>query len=239
MVISCQHAPPECSHRCKCHLEKLCGHSHSFLPKPWMGVRNMRDCPALMDLGISVWRQVRHKLDAASQLCPPNSVNILTCVGRFGGKIRAHRDNAPNMATDPTHNSQILGTSVMAVSFFDRQMLEFFPLQTGSKCCRNFCLDHCSICTLHSLDDVRWKHSARFPKVGEAGHNANNSIRVGMACRWLGRRCLGFGSDCGTVRRFMEVWENPDEHVRRHFPNCAEGRSNFKMKKGQPANHSV
>ena len=139
------------------------------------------------------------------------------------------------MAINPIQNSQILGSSVLVVSFLDEQDFKLYPLKGSGTAIRCFRLKHCSVYILRSEDDLKWKHGAEFPtwKDGGTGRQNPNNIRVAVCYRWLGRRCKAFGSEYQGVRRYMEVWENPNEHIQQKYPGCEKSRNMFKVVKGQ------
>jgi hypothetical protein len=232
MYLSAMIHGPKYNRKRKCHVEHLYGYGFHMLPKCWMGVRCLRDYPVLIELGVELWKKFKHHLDPASQVMPPNSVNVLVYVGAFGGKIRAHRDNAPNMrGVDPHDNSQVLGSSVMTFNLFDGQEVEFTRLdktKVGS-----FQTEHGSVYILKALDDLVNKHSATFVgnRNGEkTGKKKKDKVRVSLVFRWLGRREEVACMDYEKSRQGCELHVNPNEVVRKMYPKNKGSQKVYKFK---------
>ena len=206
----------------KCDLEELYGYSYSFVPRPWMGVRCLRDFPTVAELGVLLWKRVHPHLDPVSQTLPPNSANILTYFGDFDGHINAHQDNAPNMAIDPQHNSQLLGSSVMVLNLCHAQDFHFVALHDKNKVEDTFVCEHGSVYILRADDDLNYKHTARFSgdKVGK--------VRIAIVFRWLGRRTKAFCDNYRGQRQYMEVFYNIDKHIFAKFPKSVQSRKIFR-----------
>ena len=119
----------------------------------------------------------------------------------------------PSMAVDPKINSQIVGSSVIVVSFFAPQ--EFFftdRAKTSSsgkkpKTIWSFLTDHCSIYIMDPEDDSKHYHSTRFTK---NCISKEHSCRICFTLRWLGGKAAFLGSDYNGRtgdRKHMRVFE--------------------------------
>jgi hypothetical protein len=214
----------------KCYVEEGYGYSYSFLPKCWMGARCLRDYPHLSELVISVWKQVWHHLDPVSQQCPPNAIGLLWYFGMFGGMIQPHQDACVRMAIDPSHNSQLLGSSVMVISLFFPQEFILTPIDSDkAPPIGMFLTEHASVYILSYGDDAKWKHRCKFPN----GHRDNyrQKVRLSIVGRWLGRRTKMFCEDRHDWRRFREVYIHADKVLAEKFPYSTESQEIFKMKR--------
>lgn len=227
LALSAEIDGPKYSNFHKCHVEDGFGYSYSFLPKPYMGGRCLRDYKTVAELGVECWLRFVEYLDPVSQICPPNAANILYYFGAFGGKINRHQDNNPNMATDPAHTSQLCGSSVMVVNFFHEQSIEMVKdSNAGTPPCDVFRTEHYSVYILKSWDDFLWYHGAQFTKLKDKCHN---KVRVAVVYRWLGRRMKVFCNDYKGFRQNKEIWENPDKHIARKFPGSKKCQKMFRL----------
>jgi len=228
LMLTWEAQPPSWSKFYKCTIGEGYGYSYSFVVRSWMGCRSIRDYPVVCKIGIAVWRRVREYLDPISQLIPPNGANILYYFGLFNGKIRAHQDAAPNMATNPMHTSQILGSSVMVVSFCDEQLFNLIDIKKKN-IVMSFKLGHMSVYILRSEDDIKYKHQATFADTDQR-KKKEEKLRIAIAYRWLGRRTKFFGNDCKTRRRNMECITRHNMAVKEKFPRCLKSQANFFLK---------
>jgi hypothetical protein len=214
----------------QCNLEEGYGYSYSFLPKCWMGARCLRDYPHLTELVVEVWKQVWHHLDPVSQQCPPNAVGLLWYFGMFGGKIRPHQDACVRMAVDPSHNSQLLGSSVMCISLFSPQEFILTPVENNdAPPVGLFLTEHASVYILSCQDDAKWKHRCQFPN-GKT-EKYRQKVRLAIVCRWLGRRTKMFCDDRHDWRRFREVYLRVDKVLEQKFPKNKKNKEIFKLDK--------
>ena len=150
-------------------------------------------------------------------------MNMLTYIGNFGCRINRHKDSNPDMNVEAGHTSQLLGSSVMAVRFFDTQDLEFRNHYKAPLPCDVFRTEHMSVYILNSWDDLVWYHNARF--VG----GLQGKIRVSLIYRWLGRRTKVNCCDYAKRMQNCEIWRNPNKHIREAFPNCELGRNLYRV----------
>jgi hypothetical protein len=226
LAVSSEIHGPQPSALYKCHIEELYGYSYSFLPRCWMGLRSLRDYTKVAELGVELWKRFYNYLDPVSTQCPPNSCNILSYFGSFKGKIRPHRDNAPNMGIDPTHNSQLLGSSVMVLSLGHPQELQFVEIDKTSNVVDSFTTEHGSVYILRCCDDLQYKHQAKFV------HQLKGKARVCLAYRWLGRRTKAFCMDYTKRRQGLELFTNVHKLLEKLYPRSIESREIFSLKRG-------
>jgi hypothetical protein len=80
----------------------------------------------------------------------PELTDLVNAILSFG-------DQAPNMATDPQDTSQLLGSSAMVISLFDKQEFNFLRLDDKSNvvCVR---LGHLSVYIMSYKEDIQFKH---------------------------------------------------------------------------------
>jgi hypothetical protein len=79
----------------------------------------------IAEFKVCVWKAVWNHLSPLSKLMPPNGIQTLLYLNSMGGHINPHRDMSPNMRVDPDQNSQIIGSSVIVVSFYASQYFKF------------------------------------------------------------------------------------------------------------------
>lgn len=85
----------------------------------------------LAEFKVCVWKAVWKHLSPLSKLMPPNGIQTLLYLNSMGGHINPHRDMSPNMKVDPDQNSQIIGSSVIVVSFYASQYFKFGAAMPG------------------------------------------------------------------------------------------------------------
>jgi hypothetical protein len=71
-------------------------------------------------------------------------------------------------------------------------------------------IEHLGVYVLSPDDDIKWQH---FCKFGTPDRNRKNRVRLGIICRWLGRRHHAFCEDKDGVRQYMESWRNPNKLI--------------------------
>jgi hypothetical protein len=162
--------------------------------------RSLEDYPEIAELKVAVWKAVYQYLSPISKVCPPNGVQMLTYFIVFWSRINAHMDMNPKMAIDPETNSQIVGSSVIVVSFFAPQ--EFLFTDRAKTCSStgkkrktiwSFVTDHCSIYVMDPEDDSKHYHCTRFTR--NCVQKDVHSCRICFTLRWLGGKAAFLGSD--------------------------------------------
>jgi hypothetical protein len=110
-----------------CHIQDSYSYtlSESITPKVFYRRRSIENFPGFAELGYKLWVKLWHYLSPVSKACPPNGVQILTYPVKFDSYINPHKDMNPDMAINPENNSQIVGSSVIVVSFLDTMRVEF------------------------------------------------------------------------------------------------------------------
>jgi hypothetical protein len=112
----------------------------------------------------------------------------------FGGMIKPHQDACVHMAVDPSHNSQLLGRSVMVISLFFPQEFILTPIKDNhAPLVGMFLTEHAYVYILSYSDDAKWKHRCKFPN-GQKD-NYRQKLRLSIVGRWLGRRTEMFCED--------------------------------------------
>lgn len=178
--------------------------------------------PGFAELKVKLWKMVKPHLSPISQLCPPNGCQLLAYFREFKGRINAHRDMNPNMVVSPEINSQIIGSSVLVVSFLAKQ---YFHLCQQKKSTMSngkptynypsldsFLTEHCSVYILDPRDDVRWHHKTEFPP-GEKG-----MVRISLTFRWLGRRQEFLCQDYAFQRKGSSAVGRPRDIIKKMSP---------------------
>jgi hypothetical protein len=132
------------------------------------------------------------------------------------------------MAVDPSHNSQLLGSSVMCISLLSPQEFILTPVEDDkAPPCGMFLTEHASVYILRCQDDAKWKHRCQFPN-GKTD-KYRQKVRLAIVCRWLGRRMEMFCEDRHDWRRFREVYVHVNKVLKQKFPKKEKSREIFKM----------
>ena len=141
----------------------------------------------------------------------------------FKGKINVHKDMNPNMVVNAETNSQIIGTSVIVVTFYLGQLFKLCRALGKKKyeTVGEFLTHHGSVYVLHPHDDLEYYHTVSFS--GQSENETNSSgytgVRVALTFRWLGNRTLYFGNDYKVkLQRNCQVVEKPILELRKKHP---------------------
>ena len=205
--------------RYKCSVQDGFSYTLSFTPPIFYGGRCLDEYPAIATLKVNIWKKVFHWLSPLSKLCPPNGVQCLLYIADFNGFIRPHRDMSPSMNVDTKTNSQIIGSSVIVVSFFDSQMIRLGTLDGNQKFVDHdvFSTDHCSVHVLDPSDDSLYHHTNKFETMRTRMVNRPTRIRLALTFRWLGNRKQFFGPDNKSGLEYCQVEARPLEFIRRKW----------------------
>lgn len=139
----------------------------------------------LYELGEAVWRTCFHYLSPVSQCTPPNVCQVQIYTGTLDNKVENHRDMAHSISPvcENGNNCQILGSSVVIVSFFDSMDFEFLTEEEKVvHLVHLFKTGDCSIHVLGPRDDRKYKHRAAFDKTGES---CKGMYRFCLTFRWV------------------------------------------------------
>ena len=137
---------------------------------------------------------------------------MLTYPEAFRGRIRPHKDMNPRMAIDPMINSQIVGSSVIVVSFFSAQEFKMCQQRAvaGTSYAYDvkdsFLLQHCSVYVLDPRDDIEWHHTAEFPRPIKVN---GQRMRVALTLRWLGNQQQFLCEDYNGARKHCQAVGSP------------------------------
>ena len=209
----------------KCHLKEGYGYAYPG-PRCFMSMRFLNDYPGVIELVEAVWKRFHHHLSAVSRQCPPNVVDLLWYFGAFNSTIRPHRDNNPNGPKDWKQNSQMLGSSVMIITFFDSQEFQFMELGKTGKKVASIGLEHMSCYILNPEDDVKWKHTVKY---GTPDPSKKGKVRLAIAARWSSRRQEAFCEDRDSFQQFQEHFKNVERDLRSFF-TCPHTLNNYSSK---------
>jgi len=134
-----------------------------------------------------IWKKLHPFLSPVSQACPPNACQMLLCLRPSGGQMQPHK----NRNSEQKEHTQMLGSSVIVVSFFDKQVLELCKKKdTGKKGkvkrdhVASFETEHCSAFVIDAHDDLEHCRRAHFPKDGKR----RCGLRCVLTLRWLQKR---------------------------------------------------
>ena len=203
------------------------------------GGRCLDEYQPFAKLKVDIWKKVYHWLSPISKLTPPNGMQCLLYVADWNGSIRPHRDMNPSMDVDPKSNSQIIGTSVIVISFFHPQIIQLGHPITKTKfhVHDSFQTEHCSVYVLDPHDDLNHHHTTLFPEPTEEEKNSTR-IRYAITLRWLGNRKKFFGPDNQVGLKHCEVHHQPKRLLTNHFkqsqPSVNMWQEAIKNKKKTP-----
>ena len=220
------------SKRWKCYLRKGYVYSNGYTLPPFYTGRTIADFPGIAELKIHVWKKVWSQLSPISKCIPPNGAQILCYFSAFDSKINFHKDVNARMQS-PKNNSQVPGTSVIVVSLFLGQLVQFATNQGKREFIpvAEFYTHHKSVWVLHPHDDLVVYHGTGFHKRNKKEEFEGNKmgwegVRVAIAFRWLGRKALFFdGLNAFKERRYRMVVERPRSVIDKKYkdkPDVAE-----------------
>ena len=201
-----------------CTIQDGFSYTLSFHPPVFYGGRSLQNYPAIANLKVAVWKHVHHWLTPISKLCPPNGVQCLLYIDDFNEHndhpIRPHKDMSLDMNVDPKTNSQIIGSSVIVVSFFDDQFIRLGTWRKSKFKDRDaFLTKHCSVCVLDANDDTKHWHTTRWPPTYQKQSTRKTRIRYAITFRWLGNRKQFFGPDSKSGLQHKEVVTRPHQFI--------------------------
>ena len=205
----------------KCSVQDGYSYTLSFTLPMFYGGRSIEQYPGIAQLKVDVWKRVYHWLSPISKICPPNGVQALLYLEEFQGHIREHQDMDPIMKVDPQTNSQIIGSSVIIVSFFNSQKVHFTAKGNEHKK-HTFLTEHCSVYVLDPHDDNIYKHKTTFPG---GSRNDPNGLRLALTFRWLGNRMKFFGRDNPVGLQHCQVVSCPYETINKLYPKSENART--------------
>ena len=185
--------------------------------EPFFGGRSLESHPAIARLKVAVWRKVHHFLSPISKICPPNGIQTLLYLGDFNARMNTHRDINPRSRIKGPDNSQLIGSSVIVISFFDQQVFEMCH-HLGDKKYKiidSFLTQHCSVYVLDPNDDRIYYHRTKFPPKDKKG-----KIRYALTLRWLGLRESYYGDDNQEGLAHCKAVHNPEELIKQNHKNC-------------------
>ena len=207
----------------KCSVQDGYSYTLSFTMPFFFGGRSIEQYPGIARLKVDIWKQVYHWLTPLSKVCPPNGVQVLLHPEEFRCRMPEHQDMDPNMKVSTQDNSQIMGTSVIIVSFFDQQEV-IMTRKTGEK--HSFLTEHCSVYVLDPHDDNTYKHKTKFPKC--ADKNKPKGLRLALTFRWLGNRMKFFGPDNPNGLQYSQVVAQPHSTINKAYNKSENGRNLWK-----------
>ena len=195
----------------KCSVQDGYSYTLSFTMLFFFGGRSIEQCPGIAKLKVNIWKLVHHWLTPLSKVCPPNGVQALLYLEEFHGHMQEHQDMNPRMKVSTKENSQIIGTSVIVVSFFDKQEV-VMTKNAGGK--HAFLTEHCSVYVLDPHDDDTHKHKTKFPS---AERGKPKGLRFALTFRWLGNRKKFFGPDNRIGLQHCQVVPNPNNTINKKY----------------------
>ena len=199
----------------------------SRIPKMFFPGRSLQEYPGIAKLKVEMWKRVHHHLSPISKICPPNSVQGLLYMDDFKGRINPHRDMSPGMNVDPAENSQVIGSSVIVVSFFDPQILQFEDLNTKLLADSVF-TEHCSVYVLDPNDDLFYKHSAQFVADRHTKARKHKTrIRYALTMRWLSNRKKFHCTDNNRGLSHFQAVPFPKKTIRKPFTGSLSSRQTW------------
>lgn len=189
---------------------------------PFFGGRSLQSCPAIASLKVAIWQKVYNFLSPVSRVCPPNGIQTLLYLGDFDGRINTHRDMNPRSRIKGEKNSQLIGSSVIVVSFFDTHVFEMCQAIGNKrfKVIDSFLTGHCSVYVLDPNDDKRFYHRTHF----QAGNKAGK-IRYALTLRWLSSRGLYFGPNNANGLAHCMAVSCPKHVIKQHYSKSTKAQA--------------
>ncbi len=114
----------------------------------------------------------------------------------------------------------------MVLSLFHSIDFMFVDLNIKNKIIFQMKTEHGSVYIMTEYDDSMWKHAAKF--AGEQW----KLLRLCIAHRCLGRRQKAHCADYKGEERLKEVHLNPNQDVKKYFPDDVKGQEIFGHKRG-------
>ena len=216
-----------------CHVQDGYSYSLTITLPMFYGGRSIEKYPEIAKLKVNIWKKVYHWLTPLSKTCPPNGVQALLYAEEFGGKIQPHQDMNVNMGVDPKTNSQIIGSSVIVVNFFDEQIMHMCTRVKAQKkqdrfpTHDHFRTEHCSVYVLDPHDDSLYHHTTSFPATGNRKHH--KGLRCALTFRWLGNRRKYFGPDNPAGLQHCQVVTRPYHEIDKKYPKSENARAMWKQ----------
>ena len=182
------------------------------------GCRPIVDCrcrvmtPLMHNVIIKVWAGVRQHLSPASQLAPPNHVQVLYYFEQFNAAMNPHRDR--DTTKQEIMIPQIAGTDVLVISMGADMIFKLISpdFEKGQSCqftqtearqnakmknlSEDITLSDVSVYKHTAHDDTVLQHMAYFPaNIGGPG----NRMRVALLCRTLSISVTSCANSHGQV----------------------------------------
>ena len=142
---------------------------------------SMEQYPEIGRLKMEIWKKVYHWLTPVSKACPPNNVRSSLHARAFNTKTVSNKEIEIGTKT----SDQIIGSSVIVVSFFDEQLVQMRMRTRNSEhelpTHDYFTAEHCSVYILDPQDEKVHQHNTSFP----ASRQQKPRTRLALTFRWM------------------------------------------------------